>query len=80
MKKSILNLGKSLNKKEQQNINGGFGLRQPCAPSSRYTLEPGNNSCGGTVGRACSFPTSSTSFPGGRCYGTVINNVCTVNC
>lgn len=27
MKKSILNLGKSLNKKQQKKINGGLGIR-----------------------------------------------------
>ena len=29
MKKSILNLGKALNKVEQKQINGGFGFQYP---------------------------------------------------
>ncbi|WP_299835800.1 hypothetical protein [uncultured Tenacibaculum sp.] len=76
MKKSILNLGKSLNKAEQQSISGGFGLKNPCPPSSNFVLEEGNNSCG----RACSYPTSNPFFPGGRCYGSVVNDACVVNC
>lgn len=37
MKKSILNLGKSLNKKEQQSVSGGFGVFFNTCPG--YTQE-----------------------------------------
>ncbi|SNR16853.1 hypothetical protein [Tenacibaculum jejuense] len=82
MKKSILNLGKSLNKTEQQNINGGFGPFGPsvCASSSNYILEGGEIIINGVRTNDCSFPSraSKGAFPGSRCYGGVINGVCTV--
>ncbi|WP_299133450.1 hypothetical protein [uncultured Tenacibaculum sp.] len=55
MKKSILNLGKTINKAEQKEINGGSGHNgwQCCSRSSKlcgtcvYTT---NNNCSGTYG------------------------------
>ena len=32
MKKSILNLGKALNKAEQKSINGGYKTKETCDP------------------------------------------------
>jgi hypothetical protein len=45
MKKSILNIGKKLNKVEQQQINGGYGS---CSQSGRlccFTLPNGQELC-----------------------------------
>lgn len=38
MKKSILNLGKALNKDSQREINGGFGARRYLCPSGGRAL------------------------------------------
>ncbi|KAB1151713.1 hypothetical protein F7018_18055 [Tenacibaculum aiptasiae] len=56
MKKSILNVGKALNKTEQKKINGGFGCPGPfcygvsgmgCGTCSQYHALP--SSCKGKV-------------------------------
>lgn len=53
MKKSILNLGKALNKSEQQTINGGAGC--PTYPADRC------RSCGGfPVPNGCCLGTYET--------------------
>ncbi|CAL2076079.1 hypothetical protein [Tenacibaculum sp. 190524A02b] len=53
MKKSILNLGKSLNKTEQQNINGGKVIRcssHPlCSHLTGFCLVVANKFCGGSL-------------------------------
>ncbi len=41
MKKTILNLGKTLNKTEQQSINGGFGIY--CGPEICDNLPSGES-------------------------------------
>ncbi|MBA6156386.1 hypothetical protein H3Z83_07650 [Tenacibaculum sp. S7007] len=73
MKKTILNLGKNLNKSEQKNVFGG-GFKNPCPCSSEYT-----NDGAGT----CSYPANGTifgaPFPGGRCSGQIQNGLCCVN-
>ena len=71
MKKSILNIGKALNKAEQKSINGGGG-KGPCPCTTNYTSLPGG-------GNFCSYPGSDPNFPGGVCLGTVVNGVCCVN-
>ncbi|WP_299679804.1 hypothetical protein [uncultured Tenacibaculum sp.] len=83
MKKSILNLGKSLSKTEQKNINGGLigGGRVPCPPSSSYTVEGHYTKTDGTRGTTCSYPSTLSGgiFPGSRCYGAVVGNYCDIN-
>ena len=41
MKKSILNLGKALNKAEQKEVNGGRGKKNPCA----FSKDPSTDWC-----------------------------------
>jgi len=58
MKKSILNIGKTLNKAEQKNIFGGnLGFAPPCDNSSGNSCDPnagqafGNPAC--NIGEVC---------------------------
>ena len=81
MKKSILNLGKSLSKTEQKNINGGIFDQSVCNPSANYILEGGSIIINGVHTSDCSFPSRASKglFPGSRCYGGVINGLCVVH-
>ncbi len=77
MKKTILNLGKTLSKTEQKEITGGmFEDFVPCPGSSDYVVH------NATTG-SCSYPAAGTifggPFPGGRCLGVVYNGVCRTN-
>ena len=79
MKKSILNLGKALNKADQKNINGGMlGGFDPCPPSLSFTLDGYFTRRDGSIGRTCSYPSTlaDTIFPGSRCTGEVVGSVC----
>jgi len=63
MKKSILNLGKALNKTEQKQINGGVNPTG-CAPGSPIYFQSGT---------CCVFPSPTT---GQNCWGQIVNNYC----
>lgn len=67
MKKSILNIGKALNKKDQQQINGGFGV---CDCTSDYIQTSPNE---------CIF--TPTGGPGGpfMCSGVIKNGLCCIS-
>ncbi|WP_299620480.1 hypothetical protein [uncultured Tenacibaculum sp.] len=55
MKKSILNLGKALNKQQQQEISGGFGATCPQYSALQCTT------CGGfSLPNGCCLGTSET--------------------
>ncbi|WP_272151298.1 hypothetical protein [Tenacibaculum aiptasiae] len=45
MKKQILNLGKALNKTEQQIIQGGNGVLHPCNSASDCNVFSGPSEC-----------------------------------
>ncbi|MCF2875524.1 MULTISPECIES: hypothetical protein [unclassified Tenacibaculum] len=67
MKKSILNLGKALNKADQKAINGGmFGNECPC--SSDYIVYSDGS---------CSYVSNNPGFPF-RCFSQAgpINGLC----
>ncbi|MDY8136932.1 hypothetical protein [Aquimarina sp. 2201CG5-10] len=76
MKKSLLNLGRALNRNEQQQINGGMSASfGTCGCSSDYVLDVADG--GWSNGRECSYePTGAGGFPGARCYGKVENGMC----
>ncbi|MBL4604876.1 MAG: hypothetical protein JKY02_04225 [Flavobacteriaceae bacterium] len=66
MKKTILNIGKALNKVEQRQVSGG--MKDPCPCSSSYDA----NSDG-----SCSYP---ALFPEGfRCFGDIQNGLCCIS-
>ncbi|SNR15625.1 hypothetical protein [Tenacibaculum jejuense] len=50
MKKSILNLGKTLNKQEQQTINGGSIAQDACINGGGKWVCVGAGNCGCVVG------------------------------
>ncbi len=74
MKKSILNLGKSLTKLDQKKINGGMGTF--CACSTRYRIEGIFTKPDGSIGYECSYNASGNLFPGARCLGVLQGSVC----
>ncbi len=74
MKKTILNLGKALNREEQKEILGGqFKDFVPCPGSYDYIVH--NPTTG-----SCSYEAAGTifggPFPGGRCLGSLNNGFC----
>ncbi|WP_459210812.1 hypothetical protein [Aquimarina rhabdastrellae] len=76
MKKTILNLGKALNKAEQKEILGGmFKEFDPCPCSATYTNHEINSR-----GQVCSYlakgSISGGPFLGGRCLGLVQGGLC----
>jgi hypothetical protein len=61
MKKSILNLGKALNKAEQKEINGGIGIRpvyEPCGDTGGMPVSSAH----------CGMGTYGTQWYNGVCY------------
>jgi hypothetical protein len=67
MKKSILSIGKTLNRTEQREINGGLG--GVCACTSNYTQTSQNE---------CEF-TPRGGFPGAICSGVIVNGLCCIS-
>ena len=76
MKKSILNLGKALNKAEQKNINGGM-FNPFCSCSRNYQLGDEYNNNGNVI-QECTFAPDQGGpgepFFGALCLGVVHNN------
>ena len=68
MKKSILNLGKILNKAEQKQINGGMGL----VLVSCHNLFLCQYDC--SEGEVCAIP----GRPGNHIFGTIQNGLCCI--
>ncbi|MBA6156383.1 hypothetical protein H3Z83_07635 [Tenacibaculum sp. S7007] len=73
MKKSILNLGKALNKAEQKEVNGGKVFGPFCKSGACYS----NNwvSAGNENGDVCAVLFGY----GDHCRGTINNNQCCLN-
>lgn len=72
MKKSILNLGKSLSISEQKEIHGGFGpFKNPCPCSSTYEVYSDGS---------CSYVANEPGFPF-RCFSQSgpVNGMCCVD-